>query len=54
MGHGIETEVCQGTGSGVGVRKTQETMVHKVHGVNRIKWVLHPDMICNEAQPGRH
>src|SRR5258708_23073079 len=24
MGHGIEMEVCQGTGSGVGVRKTQE------------------------------
>src|SRR6266436_5009596 len=23
-------------------------------GVNGIKWVLHPDMICNEAQPGRH
>ena len=23
-------EVCQGTGSGVGVRKTQEKMVHKV------------------------
>ena len=32
MGHGIEMEVCQGTGSGVGVRKTQEKMVHKVHG----------------------
>ena len=32
MGHGIEMEVCQGTGSGVGVRKTQETMAHKVHG----------------------
>ena len=31
MGHGIEMEVCQGTGSGVGVRKTQEKMVHKVH-----------------------
>src|SRR5258705_9147852 len=30
MGHGIEMEVCQGTGSGVGVRKTQETMAHKV------------------------
>ena len=30
MGHGIEMEVCQGTGSGVGVRKTQEKMVHKV------------------------
>src|SRR5258708_5483136 len=23
-------------------------------GVNRIKWVQHPDMICNEAWPGRH
>ena len=22
--------------------------------VNRIKWVQHPDMICNEAWPGRH
>ena len=22
--------------------------------VNGIKWVLHPDTICNEAQPGRH
>src|SRR5260221_9240245 len=32
MGHGIEMEVCQGTGSGVGVRKTQEKMAHKVHG----------------------
>src|SRR6266436_10243372 len=31
MGHGIEMEVCQGTGSGVGVRKTQEKMVCKVH-----------------------
>src|SRR5258708_35612988 len=24
------------------------------HGVNGIKWVLHPDTICNEAWPGRH
>ena len=32
MGHGIETEVCQGTGSGVGVRKTQEKMACEVHG----------------------
>ena len=31
MGHGIEMEVCQGTGSGVGVRKTQEKMARKVH-----------------------
>src|SRR5260221_11036414 len=24
------------------------------HGVNGIKWVPHPDTICNEARPGRH
>src|SRR5258708_9275837 len=138
MGHGIEMEVCKGTGSGGGVRKTQEKMACDVWGgvqkgvqvgaeprwglgwpewvhmyaqswndgnrvwwvpstppigkleplglisgemvlqdgwqgwtdmskcgnvarfgtcmcaVNRIKWVLHLDMICNEAWPGRH
>src|SRR5258708_38370574 len=41
MGHGIEMEVCQGTGSGVGVRKTQETMACKVCGrVCRWAWSL--------------
>ena len=27
---------------------------HDDAGVNRIKWVLHLDTICNEAWPGRH
>ena len=38
MGHGIEMEVCQGTGSGVGVR---EKMVHKVHG-RVCRWAQSP------------
>ncbi len=39
MGHGIEKEVCQGTGSGVGVRNPGKKWCAKVHrGVQKGAW----------------
>src|SRR6266436_1027743 len=48
---------CHGTTGGQGYPGMLPSLswdVMHATGVNRIKWRLHPDTICNEAWPGWH